>query len=213
MNKKIIFILIFFIILFSSTYILFDSFKANNQKQDVLIKLNNIEKADIYLIDDQGSNKKVVTISDKANNVSLTKYQDFDIRYTATNDYESGIYSFYNDKKTTEIIVNPYYSNDILNNLLNQEKDTINNVVNNYIAIMSAPYTIKNISLFGLGDISGVTLTYIGDDIFNSDTIRLALQKDNNNWTIINNKPELVLTKYNTPAVKADILEKINLLQ
>lgn len=114
--------------------------------------------------------------------------------------------------KSQEITINPGFSAQYLSEQLTKELPTISaGIVDKYPTIMPG-YEINNSILIGNLDWAGVIITPKNMDPNNPTTyFRVILKKEKNTWRIIN-KPEVILTIYNSPDVDKDILKQINSL-
>ncbi len=71
-------------------------------------------------------------------------------------------------------------------------------------------FTANNTKLFGKGSWAGVLLTPVGMDPQSpGGYYRVLAEKKSGTWSLIG-KPEIVLTKYNTPNVPIEMLTSVN---
>lgn len=109
-------------------------------------------------------------------------------------------------------IKSPGLSPERLGQLLKSELSSILNVTNHkYSEILNTNnYKMGEVSLWGKGDIASVQL--VPDDYSNRDpsgVYKAILKKSNSTWTVVG-IPQLILTKFTTPGVDADLLDEIN---
>jgi hypothetical protein len=97
-----------------------------------------------------------------------------------------------------------------LNSILAVEKDAIRKVLTDAYPNTIGLYTINPGSLYHFGEWYGTTLTYNGPDLYNYDTVRLAMKKENGTWKLLSQPPMPGLTIYNSPGAPVDVLTSIN---
>lgn len=71
-------------------------------------------------------------------------------------------------------------------------------------------YTINPGKLYDRGDWYATTLTYIGSDRNNRDTLRLVMQKQSGMWKLITKLPQPLLSAVEYPQVPKAVLDDIN---
>lgn len=64
--------------------------------------------------------------------------------------------------------------------------------------------------LYGSGDWYGTTLTYIGTDKYNTDSLRLVAHREGSTWIVDTNPPQLILTAKAYPKIPHDVLSQVN---
>ena len=76
--------------------------------------------------------------------------------------------------------------------------------------LIATTYTIEQGQLFDKGQWFGTTLTYLGTDKDNRDTLRVVMQKKDGNWILLTKPPRPLLSAKDFPNVPVSILKKIN---
>lgn len=113
------------------------------------------------------------------------------------------------DKEQTITVISSYTPSH-LKKLADEQMPLIASVLVSSFPSVMPRYEINNLQLIGTGDTAGVVLTPIGMDENNPDAYyRALLVKDGTSWKVIG-KPEIVLTKFNTPNTSAVLLEIVN---
>lgn len=143
---------------------------------------------------------------------SQTLYlQDGEYQYIPEGEaIDSSLVSFAVDGENKEIKVHPNFSAQYLSDQLVKELPKINTIIiDKYSSIMS-DYEINNAILIGDTNWAGVIITPKNMDANNPTTyFRAVLKKEGDTWRIMN-KPEVVLTIYNSPDINREILQQIN---
>ena len=93
---------------------------------------------------------------------------------------------------------------------LASERATIQSVLTTAFPALSQSYTIGREQLFDDGSWYGAILTYKGTDENNRDSLRVLLQKKDNDWVVRTSTPLIVISKYDVPDAPAWILDAIN---
>ena len=109
------------------------------------------------------------------------------------------------------VLINPYFSDNRLDELLNIELQRIQNVIKKTYPTVDDLYVISDGKLFHFGDWYGTTLVYRGEYSQNSDTLRIILHKKGGVW-VIATQPDILLTTTAYPSVPFDILSRTNTL-
>jgi hypothetical protein len=133
--------------------------------------------------------------------------------YTAFYEGESGYESKYQpvDISTNHQVLKfePGYSQERLEQMRRAEYPAI-------VAALQAKYpriglyTIAPGQLFRQGEWYGTRLVYRGNDIFNSDTLRVVLHKEGGAWVIKTDPPSILLSSVTFPDVPKDVLRDTN---
>lgn len=133
--------------------------------------------------------------------------------YTFKYDGNEGYESLYKEVAVIEnenfVSIKPSYTEQKLTDLLSSEAALIKaEIIKQYPR--AGLYQINQGKLFGDGDWYGTKLIYKSDDIFNNDTLRIVLHKEEGKWVIMTNPPDISLSKYIYPDVPKNILDKVN---
>lgn len=94
--------------------------------------------------------------------------------------------------------------------LLQTELPSITTVIAAAYPDISTLYNIQTGKLYGQGQWYGTILTYRGPDTDNRDTLRLLLQKKDNQWLIKTTPPQPLLNVADYPDVPKKILQDLN---
>lgn len=145
-----------------------------------------------------------------ADSLRLKKNTQYALRYVGKSDYSNGSLDF-NTSDNMPIKPKPYYSEQKLSSLLNDQRGDVVLAVNNFLSTNSALYSIGELKLQHYGDWCGVKLVFNGEYSFQSDDIRLVLQKRNGAWTPAT--PAMIShSKVDYPDIPFDVLSSTNKL-
>jgi hypothetical protein len=171
--------------------------------RQVTINFSNVSKLGIYNKD----NKLINEVSKSGQNLRLSpgKYM---ANFTATKDYSSGSQNF-NVSGNTTVEINPAYSEEKLQELLKSQLGEIHSVLSASLSGINQ-YIIQPGTLYSHGDWYGTVLTYNGDDPYSADSVRVVMHKANGSWKLVNNLPDIVVSKAIYPQIPDDILDKVN---
>ena len=109
------------------------------------------------------------------------------------------------------ISVHPPYSDRHLDMLLATELPSINKSLNDAFPSIKN-YDVQRGQLYRTGEWYGTTLIYTGPDIYNADTLRVALHKTSIGWVVATKTPDVNLNIYQYPLIPVEILKSINTL-
>ena len=90
------------------------------------------------------------------------------------------------------------------------ELPAITTVLATAYPLIPTTYTIEQGQLFDKGQWFGTTLTYLGTDKDNRDTLRVVMEKKDGNWILLSKPPRPLLSAKDFPNVPVSILKKIN---
>lgn len=127
-------------------------------------------------------------------------------------DYASQFINLDLSQNNQVIILEPEYTDSKLSSLLPEEEENIKNVVKQRFLRNKSEYQISNMRLFILGNWAGVKIEKTSSDEqeYYQDVFRLVLKKENNQWLIVNEKPELIINSISYPEIPKSILKEIN---
>lgn len=169
----------------------------------VTINFNDVSKVGVY----NKENQLLKVVSKSGQNIRLGpgKYK---ATYTATKGYSSSSKNFTVSDDTT-VEIKPVYSDEKLQELLKSQQNEINSVLSTSLRGINQ-YIIQPGELYSLGDWYGTILIYNGDNYYYADSLRVVMHKVKGSWKIVNNPPDIVVSKANYPEIPNDILDKIN---
>ena len=178
----------------------------------VTVNFQNVSRVDIYKTKKLDSGKDqdpYKTILTSGEEIKIPK-GDYTAYYQANKGYESKYQEFsFDDDYILDI--KPNYSEDKLNEILNQQINNLNRTIESYSSNISSQYTIQKGQLFDNGNWYGTTLVYKGDDYFNNDTLRVVLKKNGNTW-VVAGKPSIYFNKFDYANIPKNILSEVNTL-
>lgn len=178
----------------------------------VTITYKNTEKVTIYHTPDQhnqndNKHESITTITQSGQKVKLKKGSDYIAEFTGVAGYDSGTALVRDGQK--ELSIDPHFSQEKLREILNDEMPSIRLTLSSKYSNMNL-YTASEEKLYLWGEWYGATLKYTGDDIFNSDTLRVVLKKENDVWIIKTDPPNISLSKFSYPDIPEEILRDVN---
>lgn len=118
----------------------------------------------------------------------------------------------FSPKNRTSINIDPHYSVNKLNSILEGEFESIKTALYQKYPQLHL-YEIQKGKLYYMGEWYGTTLRYVGDDYDNSDTLRVVLKKSEDNWQVVTDPPSITLDKYTYKNIPFDILTDVNNFQ
>lgn len=170
------------------------------------------ELVDIYKKPSSGIEEKAPKINSVSNKQTI-KLRIGEYYYIPTGDtVDSTSVNFtvndVDENQTITIISS--YSSEYLQKLANEQAVAITSVLTESFPSVMPRYEVNNLRLIGKGDLAGVLITPIGMDENSPDAYyRALLKKEGDSWKVIG-RPEIVLTKFNTPNISTNILEIVN---
>jgi hypothetical protein len=191
----------------------FSGYRYVTSFRSIQITYKNVSAVTVYDISgvgDDGGDKKVVgKITESGKKIRLKKGRSFSAAYTGIDGYDSSEIRFGSSQVDKTIAIDPYYSDSSLNQLLEQQYPVLQSILRAKYPNISL-YTIQKGKLYHWGDWYGTTLTYVGSDYLNRDTLRVILKKENGQWVIKTDPPSIVFSKFNYPDIPVDILSAVN---
>lgn len=113
--------------------------------------------------------------------------------------------------KDMAVSVNPPYSKEYLNGLLDKEKPAVIAAITGKYPSVFTNYTLTRGALYRKGEwFGGLLKPNISDRREQKDPYRIVLQKKDGRWEVIR-RPEYVLTSSKYKEVPVDILRTVNL--
>lgn len=98
---------------------------------------------------------------------------------------------------------------DLVKQLSTEEPEIIKTLTTAYPQI-ATEYSINKGKLYGDGTWYGTTLTYTGSDTMNRDTLRVLMQKQNDDWKLLTTPPQILLSTVEFPDTPKEVLRDIN---
>jgi hypothetical protein len=118
------------------------------------------------------------------------------------------------NKENKTIDVDASYTEDKLNQILDQEFETLKTTILDYLPLAKDSSQISRGKMYNKGDWYGTTITIkqTAEEQRNNytDIYRVVINKRSGNWVVINKSPELIISSPNYPQVPRDILVDIN---
>lgn len=179
------------------------------------INYKNINSVTVYSTKklNSGSQKSVKKISHSGEEIKLPK-GDYTLHYDAAKNYESLFVKIHLTRNHQVINLSPSYSDEYLDKMLSGELENIDGAILQRYPQAQQLYTIQRGKLYGQGNWYGTTLTYkgnaLGSSLFQTDTLRIILQKKDGQWNIETNPPYILLSRDEYPNVPEDILRSVN---
>lgn len=109
-------------------------------------------------------------------------------------------------------IVDVPYTNAYLEEILNNEQASITEAINVHIPELAGSYSIPISTLYGRGEWYGALLTnnYGYETYTYGDDLRLLMHKENGNWRVLTEPPQITLNTIDYPDTPREILKSIN---
>lgn len=210
-NKKYIIAMIVVVVVITSMVVFIGYISST---KEVAVYYKNSKDVNIHIFSGEhlDGDNKVAEVKKSGESIRLDKSETYQITYSGNTDYDDGLISFKPSERDV-IKINPYYSQDKLSQLLGDQEGSIHNVIKSKYSNNINLYEIQSGKLYHFGDWYGTTLKYIGDDYSNSDTLRIVLNKEDNNWIIKTDPPSISLSKYVFPRIPVDVLVDVNNFQ
>lgn len=184
----------------------------------LVVNFENIDSVAVFSsknLDDKTGQKPIKTIRESGQTIKLKK-GDYILQYDAKNNYRDYFASVNLHDKRQTVHLSPDYSDDYLNKILDGELGSIQGSILQKYPKVGQLYTIQRGKLYKKGEWYGTTLTYKGDvtgsNFFQTDTLRLVLEKLNDQWIVKTTPPNILLNKYAYPGVPEDVLRNVNSL-
>ena len=160
---------------------------------------------------DTKSKKSVAEVKKSGDTVRISKDKTYSVTYKGDTGYASNpVTVTYENKDRQSVTIEPYYSTEKLTQMRASELEAIQKVLTDAYPSTIGVYFINQGSLYHFGEWYGTTLTYNGPDLFNYDTLRVAMKKEGGTWKLMSKPPMPGLTIYNTPDTPVDVLTAIN---
>lgn len=184
----------------------------------LVVNYENINSISIYGVDGLDSHgdadeKPVKTIGRSGEEISLEK-GSYILQYDAADNYQDHFVAIELNEKRQTVNISPEHSQEYFDKILDSEIDSIDKVIQEKYPKTKSLYEIQRGSLYKDGEWYGTTLLYKGgirgDNFLKTDTLRIILKKENGQWAIKTNPPNILFNKYAYPDVPEDILRSVN---
>ena len=210
MNRKII-ILILFLVLVATGFGIFDYLTSYTS---VTIDARNNDQVLLYKVTKDtpvGSEEQIPpdTVIPYASSTTKVHKGVYSLYFKAHSGYQNQYKTVDLSSGPQTVTFDPAFSDSHLNTLLKTELPVIKTALTVAYPNISA-YDIQTGQLYKTGEWYGTTLTYKGPDIFNSDTLRIVLNKTASGWVVVTNPPSVNLNKYDYPKIPLEILKSVN---
>ena len=150
-------------------------------------------------------NKTVSTVSSSAT-IQL-KEGDYTYKVNGAN-FDNSAQSFTVKGNSTDVVIDPQYSSDYLNNLLSNEQDSIETVLKNSYPQYASQLTFNTLKLYDKGEWAAGTFSYSVDPRDIPDVYRFVLMKENSVWQIVVS-PQIAINKAGYKTVPDYILNSL----
>lgn len=208
LNRMVIILFIFILVLGASFLILHKNIFS---KTELFIKSENITNISLYSGTETIGDGDLLELKNDLplnGQIKVQKNTVYVIKFSGENGYANGQQQIQVKDKAYRIDISPDFSEDKLSSILKNELNNIQTTINNSFDGVDI-YTVENIKLIKKGEWCIVKLKYTGNDIFNSDTLRIVLTKENNQWTVMSNAV-ISLDRIKYPKIPLDVLTATN---
>ncbi len=192
--KKIIIFTVIFVLLAAMIGIAWEVFSYKK----VSVEL----QGEGYTVEVLNNDKKKVASIDETGEIKL-KEGSYNYKIVGEN-YSTTEETFTVLKDGAQLTINPSYSKEYLNDLLDNENQAISNALTASMPF-GTTYTLLNLQLYKKGEWAAGTISPITDPRQVPDIYRFVLQKDNGTWKVIIS-PQIAINKANYPEVPVEIL-------
>lgn len=182
----------------------------------LVVNYENINSVSIFSgekITDRPGQKPVKTISRSGQEVRLKKGK-YILQYDAKDNYLDYFVTVDLSSRRQAVNLSPDYSDEYLDKLLDGELSNIKMSIETKYPKVKKLYAVQRGKLYKKGDWYGTTLVYKGNatgaNLFKTDTLRVILKKENNQWVVKTDPPSILLSKYVYPDIPIDILRNVN---
>ena len=166
----------------------------------------NVQKVDAYNSDNRQS--PAYSITKSADDLKL-KHGGYYIHAYGSDGYADTYKTVTMTSRHQSIDIKPYYSQAHLDTLLTSELSSIQSTLSNQFDNLPQ-YQVQKGTLYHFGEWYGTSLKYIGNDLFNADTLHVVLQKTNGQWKVVTTEPSISLSKLTYPDIPRDVIESFN---
>lgn len=161
-----------------------------------------------FLVSVASNPKTQKTYPASTTSIRISKDKEYNLTYLAVSGYRNGSQTIRPSDQS--VTINPDYSTDTLDALLNTQLDIINTAIRQISPVVDSLYTIDKGSLSNYGNWYFTTLTYKGSiDDENSDTLVVGLQKQKDGW-VVALPPDIIFTTVAYPQVSRDFIDAAN---
>lgn len=180
--------------------------------QDLVVNYKNIDKINVYTTTnyDRGKLQQKAAVIKKSGHKTHLPKGSYTLVYGASTDYSGGIRKVSLGEAAATVSIKPYYSQTKLDSSTDRELPAIKKVLLNKYPLISDLYNIQRGLLYHYGEWYTTTLQYKGDDYAASDTLKLVMHKEKNQWLIKTSPPNVYLPSSVYKNIPSDILDDIN---
>lgn len=204
-RRKLISRIIFFALLLGAIWLVINYFTSS---KTVSIRATNITSLSLR---EEGSDKVIKELPGTATSVRVKKTKTYVLAFTAANEYASGATIIAPETKT--VTINPDFSEAKLQQILDAEISSINNIITTSGTNISTLYTIDRGQLSHFGEWYFTTLTYKGPpDVEPSDTLVVGVLKKDGAW-VAELLPNIIFTTADNPKVSREFIDAANAYQ
>ena len=201
LNKKMVLLVL---LLFMS--ILSVSLVAKYYLSTAVLVVNYKNVSNVTLVN-RDTKEEVGVYKRPGDDLRVWKDSKYDVIFSGNRGYNDGLVAVKDFHKP--VIINPTYSKDKLQSLLNSELPIVRATIQNYYPKVNSLYSVSKGELYNFGEWYGTTLIYRGGYSQSSDTLRIILHKTGDTWQVAA-QPDIILSSNAYPAIPFDILDDVN---
>lgn len=183
-------------------------------RETLVVDFQNVHSVEIYDTTDaieDGDQTRVAQVSTSGEKIRLKKGFSYSLIYEGDAGFDSGKIDFRVPGEKKRITIDPQFSEDRLKTILEGEFTQIKNTFD--VKYKKSPdFEVQKGKLYAQGDWYGTTLKYRGGDLFNADTLRMVMKKENGIWVIKTDPPNISLSRFIYPDIPEYILRDVNKL-
>jgi hypothetical protein len=169
---------------------------------------SDVTKVDVYVEDENVEEKKLAGTATKSNPTIKLRVGSYE--YVPEGNKIAKDTKQFSVKNDSTVTVDPDYSETYLDSIAIAELPALAAALSDKYPEQMKQFTANNTKLFGKGSWAGILLTPVGMDPQSpGGYYRVLAEKKSGTWSLIG-KPEIVLTKYNTPNVPIEMLTSVN---
>lgn len=177
-------------------------------RRQIIINFTNISSVSIYKGGEALSRvKPLKTVTSSGARVKVEP-GNYLITYVGAPGYASSS-KLVSASKDTTVNLNPDYSGEHLQALMPAELPAITQALVAQYPLITRYFSVGQGSLYQKGDWYGTVLHYQGDDLFNSDNLRIVLHKQGDVWAPVT-QPGISLNIIDSPNVPPSILQDVD---
>ncbi len=208
LNKKIV--AAFFLVL-TGLLLLVGFIYRTPASKEVTISFKNVVSLELVDITHSAHEDVVFVekISDNGQPVTIEEGLSYALEYVGSPGYEDGVVYLDYDSAGEEVVVDPLYSRERLDEIVENEINEINRAIKEKYENINL-YKIQKGSLYRFGEWYGTNLIYKGAYSANSDNLKIVLEKVSGSWQVRTDPPNISLSKFEFPDIPEDVLREVN---